>query len=158
MTVFDAKRLIGRVHIINEPTAAALAYGLNEASDKKNKKNQKVIIFDLGGGTFNVSLLSITKGVFTVKTTAGATHLVGEDFNNALLKPFKNEFREEPSLTSMVMPMNFAAFAWHASEQSGHFHSLPKPPSKWVPVSKQLTSLHPSLELDLRKLTLKLSN
>merc|ERR1719263_1881635 len=63
--------------IINEPTAAAIAYGL----DKQNEKEKNVLIFDLGGGTFDVSLLSIEEGIFEVKATAGDTHLGGEDFD-----------------------------------------------------------------------------
>jgi len=70
------------LRIINEPTAAAIAYGL----DKKNEKGEKnVLIFDLGGGTFDVTLLSIDEGIFEVKATAGDTHLGGEDFDNRLV-------------------------------------------------------------------------
>ncbi|KAH9813229.1 heat shock protein 70 family [Melampsora americana] len=83
------------LRIINEPTAAAIAYGLGEASEKKDKKERTVLIFDLGGGTFDVSLLSITGGVFAVKATAGDTHLGGEDFDNALLEHFKAEFKRK---------------------------------------------------------------
>jgi len=86
------------LRIINEPTAAAIAYGLGEASDKKEKKERTVLIFDLGGGTFDVSLLSIAGGVFTVKATAGDTHLGGEDFDNALLEHFKSEFKRKTKL------------------------------------------------------------
>jgi heat shock 70kDa protein 1/2/6/8 len=75
------------LRIINEPTAAAIAYGL----DQKTKEEKNVLIFDLGGGTFDVSLLSITGGVFAVKATAGDTHLGGEDFDNTLLEHFKGE-------------------------------------------------------------------
>merc|ERR1719190_31263 len=67
--------------IINEPTAAAIAYGL----DKGNSEEQNVLIFDLGGGTFDVSLLTIDDGVFEVMATAGDTHLGGEDFDNNLV-------------------------------------------------------------------------
>eukprot|EP00918_Siedleckia_nematoides_P081362 GHVU01178435.1.p1 GENE.GHVU01178435.1~~GHVU01178435.1.p1 ORF type:complete len:592 (-),score=103.47 GHVU01178435.1:134-1789(-) len=81
--------------IINEPTAAAIAYGLDNATDKKDKKERTVLIFDLGGGTFDVSLLTLTGGVFAVKATAGDTHLGGEDFDNALLTHFKNEFKRK---------------------------------------------------------------
>jgi len=70
------------LRIINEPTAAAIAYGL----DKKGEKGEKnVLIFDLGGGTFDVTLLSIDDGIFEVKATAGDTHLGGEDFDNRLV-------------------------------------------------------------------------
>jgi len=69
------------LRIINEPTAAAIAYGL----DKANAEEQNVLIFDLGGGTFDVSLLTIDEGVFEVMATAGDTHLGGEDFDNILV-------------------------------------------------------------------------
>ena len=68
--------------IINEPTAAAIAYGL----DKKGKGERNVLIFDLGGGTFDVSLLAIDEGIFEVKATAGDTHLGGEDFDNKMVE------------------------------------------------------------------------
>ncbi|PVG02210.1 heat shock protein 70 [Serendipita vermifera] len=79
------------LRIINEPTAAAIAYGL----DQQSKTEKNVLIFDLGGGTFDVSLLNITGGVFTVKATAGDTHLGGEDFDQNLLEHFKNEFKKK---------------------------------------------------------------
>jgi len=85
------------LRIINEPTAAAIAYGLGEATEK-SKKEKIVLIFDLGGGTFDVSLLSITGGVFAVKATAGDTHLGGEDFDNTLLEHFKKEFERKNKL------------------------------------------------------------
>ncbi|TXT14612.1 uncharacterized protein COLE_00805 [Cutaneotrichosporon oleaginosum] len=82
------------LRIINEPTAAAIAYGL----DQKTKEEKNVLIFDLGGGTFDVSLLSITGGVFAVKATAGDTHLGGEDFDQTLLDHFKTEFKRKNKL------------------------------------------------------------
>ena len=82
------------LRIINEPTAAAIAYGL----DQQSKIERNVLIFDLGGGTFDVSLLNISGGVFAVKATAGDTHLGGEDFDNALLEHFKNEFKRKSKL------------------------------------------------------------
>ncbi|KAL6930189.1 Heat shock protein ssb1 [Hanseniaspora valbyensis] len=77
------------LRIINEPTAAAIAYGLG-AGKSENEKN--VLIFDLGGGTFDVSLLNITGGVYNVKATSGNTHLGGQDFDNNLLDHFQKEF------------------------------------------------------------------
>ena len=82
------------LRIINEPTAAAIAYGL----DRQSKSEKNVLIFDLGGGTFDVSLLNISGGVFAVKATAGDTHLGGEDFDNTLLDHFKNEFKKKSKL------------------------------------------------------------
>ncbi|KAJ1838697.1 Heat shock protein ssb1, partial [Coemansia sp. RSA 2708] len=79
------------LRIINEPTAAAIAYGL----DSKQKEERKVLIFDLGGGTFDVSLLTIAGGIFTVKATAGDTHLGGEDFDNTLVEHFKEDFKRK---------------------------------------------------------------
>ncbi|KAI7208357.1 Heat shock 70 kDa protein [Hortaea werneckii] len=79
------------LRIINEPTAAAIAYGL----DKKHEGERNVLIFDLGGGTFDVSLLTIEEGIFEVKSTAGDTHLGGEDFDNRLVNHFVNEFKRK---------------------------------------------------------------
>lgn len=80
--------------IINEPTAAAIAYGLDKkASSSAGEKN--VLIFDLGGGTFDVSVLSIEDGVFEAKATAGDTHLGGEDFDNRLVNHFVMEFKRK---------------------------------------------------------------
>ena len=80
------------LRIINEPTAAAIAYGL----DKRNDGDEKnILIFDLGGGTFDVSLLTIDEGIFEVKATAGDTHLGGEDFDNRLVSYFSEEFKRK---------------------------------------------------------------
>ncbi|KAK4239181.1 heat shock protein 70 family [Achaetomium macrosporum] len=79
------------LRIINEPTAAAIAYGL----DKKVEGERNVLIFDLGGGTFDVSLLTIEEGIFEVKSTAGDTHLGGEDFDNRLVNHFVAEFKRK---------------------------------------------------------------
>ena len=89
----DAGKIAGLnvLRIINEPTAAAIAYGL----DKKNSKERTVLIFDLGGGTFDVSLLSIDEGIFEVKATSGDTHLGGSDFDNILVKYFVDEFKRK---------------------------------------------------------------
>merc|ERR1719379_319995 len=85
------------MRIINEPTAAAIAYGL----DKKSAGEKNILIYDLGGGTFDVSLLTIDDGIFEVKSTAGDTHLGGEDFDNRLVswcvKEFKRKHKVDPS-------------------------------------------------------------
>jgi len=78
------------LRIINEPTAAAIAYGLDKMGAEKN-----VLIFDLGGGTFDVSLLSIEEGIFEVKATHGDTHLGGEDFDNSMVDYFLQEFKKK---------------------------------------------------------------
>ncbi|XP_078073352.1 heat shock 70 kDa protein 1A-like [Mustelus asterias] len=79
------------LRVINEPTAAAIAYGL----DKKGRGEHNVLIFDLGGGTFDVSVLSIDDGIFEVKSTAGDTHLGGEDFDNRMVNHFIEEFKRK---------------------------------------------------------------
>lgn len=90
----DAGKIAGLEvkRIINEPTAAALAYGL----DKKTK-NETVVVFDLGGGTFDVSVLELGDGVFEVKSTHGDTHLGGEDFDNKIVNHFLEEIKKEHS-------------------------------------------------------------
>ncbi|KAK3857307.1 hypothetical protein Pcinc_036429 [Petrolisthes cinctipes] len=84
---------INVLRIINEPTAAAIAYGLDKTVGRKGERN--VLIFDLGGGTFDVSILSIDEGVFEVKSTAGDTHLGGEDFDNRMVNHFVQEFQRK---------------------------------------------------------------
>merc|ERR1712188_345286 len=79
------------LRIINEPTAAAIAYGL----DKQSSAERNVLIFDLGGGTFDVSLLTIEEGIFEVKATAGDTHLGGEDFDNRMVDYFLTDFKRK---------------------------------------------------------------
>ncbi len=79
------------LRIINEPTAAALAYGL----DKSDRKNQKILIYDLGGGTFDVSILEIGDGVFEVLSTNGNTRLGGDDFDNRIMDLLISEFKKE---------------------------------------------------------------
>ena len=81
------------MRIINEPTAAAIAYGLDKKSSSAGEAN--VLIFDLGGGTFDVSLLTIEEGIFEVKATAGDTHLGGEDFDNRMVNFFVQEFKRK---------------------------------------------------------------
>jgi heat shock protein 1/8 len=89
----DAAAIAGLncLRIINEPTAAAIAYGL----DKNKDEDKNVLIFDLGGGTFDVSLLNIEGGIFEVKATAGDTHLGGEDFDARLLQHLSQDFKRK---------------------------------------------------------------
>ncbi|XP_065210388.1 heat shock 70 kDa protein II-like [Planococcus citri] len=89
----DAAKIAGLnvLRIINEPTAAAIAYGL----DKKDSGEQTILIFDLGGGTFDVSILSIENGIFEVISTAGDTHLGGEDFDDRMVNHFVQEFKQK---------------------------------------------------------------
>lgn len=90
----DAGKIAGLEvkRIINEPTAAALAYGL------ESKKDEKIAVFDLGGGTFDVSILELGDGVFEVKSTNGDTHLGGEDFDNRIVNHFLDEFKKESGI------------------------------------------------------------
>jgi molecular chaperone DnaK len=92
----DAGKIAGLEvkRIINEPTAAALAYGL----DKKNKKDEKIAVYDLGGGTFDISILELGDGVFEVKSTNGDTHLGGADFDRVLVNYFAAEFKKESGI------------------------------------------------------------
>ncbi len=90
----DAGKIAGLEvkRIINEPTAAALAYGLDK------QKEEKIAVFDLGGGTFDVSILELGDGVFEVKSTNGDTHLGGEDFDNRIVNHFLEEFKKESGI------------------------------------------------------------
>mmetsp|Transcript_11260 Transcript_11260/g.52313 ORF Transcript_11260/g.52313 Transcript_11260/m.52313 type:complete len:648 (+) Transcript_11260:74-2017(+) len=85
---------INCMRIINEPTAAAIAYGLDK-KDQNGGAERNVLIFDLGGGTFDVSLLTIEEGIFEVKATAGDTHLGGEDFDQRLMNHFVQDFKRK---------------------------------------------------------------
>lgn len=89
------------LRIINEPTAAAIAYGLDKTKDNKEKN---VIIFDMGGGTHDVSLLTIDGGIFEVKATAGDTHLGGEDIDNRIVEHFVAEFKRKHKLDITTNP------------------------------------------------------
>lgn len=90
----DAGKIAGLEvkRIVNEPTAAALAYGLDKNKDKK------IVVFDLGGGTFDVSILELGDGVFEVKSTNGDTHLGGEDFDNRIVNYFLDQFKSESGI------------------------------------------------------------
>lgn len=120
------------LRIINEPTAAAIAYGLGSG---KSDKEKNVLIYDLGGGTFDVSVLNIQGGVFTVKSTNGDTHLGGQDFDTNLLDHFKKEFQRKTKKVSWqffpsgalslnlgsfcVQPFGFEGFlGWYSLEQT----------------------------------------
>lgn len=92
----DAGKIAGLEvkRIINEPTAAALAYGLDKAADN----DEKIAVFDLGGGTFDISILELGDGVFEVKSTNGDTHLGGADFDRVIVNYFADEFKKENSI------------------------------------------------------------
>jgi len=97
----DAGEIAGLevVRIINEPTAASLAYGLDK------KENQKIAVFDLGGGTFDISILEVAEGVFRVISTNGDTHLGGDDFDEALVNYVAEEFKKQEGIDLRKDPM-----------------------------------------------------
>ncbi|MBI3408151.1 MAG: molecular chaperone DnaK [Planctomycetes bacterium] len=93
------KKTKQRMRIINEPTAASLAYGLDK------KKNEKIAVFDLGGGTFDISILDVGDGVFEVKSTNGDTHLGGDDFDQVLIDHVAGEFQKQNGIDLRKDPM-----------------------------------------------------
>src|SRR5919198_3099317 len=93
------KKTRQRMRIINEPTAASLAYGLDK------KKNERIAVFDLGGGTFDISILDVGDGVFEVKATNGDTHLGGDDFDQVLIDHVAGEFHKENGIDLRKDPM-----------------------------------------------------
>src|SRR2546426_4007262 len=95
----DGKKSKQRMRIINEPTAASLAYGLEK------KKNEKIAVFDLGGGTFDISILDVGDGVFEVKATNGDTHLGGDDFDQVLIDHVANDFQKQNGIDLRKDPM-----------------------------------------------------
>jgi molecular chaperone DnaK len=95
----DGKKSKQRMRIINEPTAASLAYGLDK------KKNEKIAVFDLGGGTFDISILDVGDGVFEVKATNGDTHLGGDDFDQVLMDYVAGEFQKQNGIDLRKDPM-----------------------------------------------------
>ena len=95
----DGKKSKQRMRIINEPTAASLAYGLDK------KKNEKIAVFDLGGGTFDISILDVGDGVFEVKATNGDTHLGGDDFDQVLIDFVAGEFQKQHGIDLRKDPM-----------------------------------------------------
>jgi molecular chaperone DnaK len=101
----DAGRIAGLnvLRIINEPTAASLAYGLDK------KKDEKIAVFDLGGGTFDISILELGDGVFEVKATNGDTFLGGEDFDQKIIDYLADEFKRIRELTC-------ATTAWRCND------------------------------------------
>ena len=96
----DAGRIAGLevLRIINEPTAASLAYGLDK------KKNEEIAVYDLGGGTFDISVLEIGDGVFEVKATNGDTHLGGDDWDNRIMDWMLDEFKREQGMDLRKQP------------------------------------------------------
>jgi molecular chaperone DnaK len=100
-----------RMRIINEPTAASLAYGLDK------KKDEKIAVFDLGGGTFDISILDVGDGVFEVKATNGDTHLGGDDFDQVLIDHIAGEFQKENGIDLRKDPMALQRLK-EASEQA----------------------------------------
>ena len=97
----DAGKIAGLnvLRIINEPTAASLAYGLDK------KKNETILVFDLGGGTFDVSILDVGEGVFEVKATSGDTHLGGDDFDKRINEYLVSEYKKQEGIDISKDPL-----------------------------------------------------
>ena len=112
----DAGRIAGLevLRIINEPTAASLAYGL----DKEG--SQKILVYDLGGGTFDVSILEIGDGVFEVLATNGDTHLGGDDFDERLINYIADEFKKDNGIDLRQDRMAYQLSLIHISEPTRH--------------------------------------
>ena len=108
------------LRIINEPTAAALAYGL----EKKSKQERNVLIYDLGGGTFDVTLMTIEDGVFEVKATAGDTHLGGEDLDHRLMEHCMSEFKKNIKKTLVVIKDHCVDYKLHVRTLKKLFRHL----------------------------------
>ena len=134
------------LRIINEPTAAAIAYGLDKNSSTAEKN---VLIFDLGGGTFDVSLLTIEEGIFEVKATAGDTHLGGEDFDTRLSNHFAAEFKRKhkKDISGNSRALRRLRTACERAKRTLS-STARKPPSKSTPYSKVSISTPPSRERD----------
>jgi len=109
------------LRIINEPTAAAIAYGLDKKSGEKN-----IIVFDLGGGTFDVSLLTIDNGVFEVVATSGDTHLGGEDFDQRLTEHFIKIFKKKNSIDIKKDPRAFNKLKQEVEKAKRDLSSVPQ--------------------------------
>ncbi|GAB6166216.1 molecular chaperone DnaK [Thermostilla marina] len=118
----DAGQIAGLevMRIINEPTAAALAYGLDK------KKDEKIVVFDLGGGTFDVSILEVAEGVFRVISTNGDTHLGGDDFDKALLDYVADEFKKENGIDLRDDPMALQRLQEACEKAKKELSSLPQ--------------------------------
>jgi molecular chaperone DnaK len=114
----DAGKIAGLnvQRIINEPTAASLAYGLDK------KKEEKIAVFDLGGGTFDISILEIGEGVFEVKATNGDTHLGGEDFDLRLIDYLADEFKKDQGIDIRNDKMALQRLKEAAEKGALHFH------------------------------------
>ncbi|KAB1261455.1 Heat shock 70 kDa protein 1B [Camelus dromedarius] len=118
------------LRIINEPTAAAIAYGL----DRTGKGERNVLIFDLGGGTFDVSILTIDDGIFEVKATAGDTHLGGEDFDNRLVNHFVEEFKRKHKKDISQNKRAVRRLRTACERAKGPCRPAPRPPGDRLPV------------------------
>merc|ERR1712018_1099865 len=142
------------LRIINEPTAAAIAYGLDK---KKGSGESNVLIFDLGGGTFDVSILSIDDGIFEVKSTAGDTHLGGEDFDNRMVDHFVQEFKRKHKKDLTGNKRALRRLRLPVREPREPSPPLPKPALRLTPSLMASTSTLPSPELDSRNSALTFS-
>merc|ERR1712160_155735 len=133
------------LRIINEPTAAAIAYGMDKKSGEKN-----IVVFDLGGGTFDVSLLTIDNGVFEVVATAGDTHLGGEDFDQRVTEHFCKVFKKITTSTSRKTPEPSRSSRWKSRRPSVTFPLSSRLRLLLKDLLTELTSRRLSPELDSR--------
>lgn len=115
--------------IVNEPTAAALAYGLD-----KSDKDQKIAVFDLGGGTFDISILELGDGVFEVKSTNGDTHLGGDDFDHVIIDWLADEFLKDEGVDLRQDPMALQRLKEAPRKPRSSFHR-PLPQKSTSPTS-----------------------
>ena len=127
----DAGKIAGLevLRIINEPTAAALAYGLDK------KKNGKIAVYDLGGGTFDISILEIGDGVFEVKSTNGDTFLGGEDFDKRIIDYLADEFRKEQGIDLRKDRLALQRLKEAAEKAKIELSSTPRRPRSTCPSS-----------------------
>ena len=139
----DAGRIAGInvVRLLNEPTAAAIAYGLGQSTGNM-KKERTVLVFDLGGGTFDVSLVTIDNGVFEVSATSGDTHLGGEDFDERVAAHLATLFEKKNGVKGILRD---------AQQPQSIPNSIPEPHPNPIPKSTPnlILTLTPTLKLDL---------
>lgn len=129
----EAGEIAGLVveRIINEPTAAALAYGLD-----KLDRDIKIAVYDLGGGTFDVSVLELGDGIFEVKSTNGDTHLGGDDFDQVIIDFLADEFKNQENIDLRKDPMALQRLKEAAEKPKLNCRPVPKPTSTY-PISQR---------------------
>ena len=119
------------LRIINEPTAASLAYGLDKTHEAT------ILVFDLGGGTFDVSILEVGDGVFEVRSTAGDTHLGGDDFDKAIVQWLADDFRQREGIDLL----KDRQVCHRGPSMGGHLHGARAPGRAWLGFRRSTTGL-----------------